>query len=102
MKFLFIISRWKKFWGVVEFKVKKFGSLSAVSRSVVIGKTQALREVDKILSFKSFKQVALTKREEQLKCNEDIKEKFAKEANDKQVLANPKESARTYLKVYIY
>ena len=79
--------------GKVDYRLKKYGSLPAVSRSIILQKSQDLRD-GKIPSFRGFKEAAEAKKELELKWRESTLEKFKKGADEKQELAQRNERKR--------
>ena len=70
----------ERFHGLVDYRLKKMGTLSSVSHSKILGKSETLRNQIEQPSFRSFK--------------EAVQAKFASGADEKQVQAQLKERKR--------
>ncbi|QQP38893.1 Hypothetical protein FKW44_019596 [Caligus rogercresseyi] len=79
--------------GKVDYRLKKLGTLNAVSRSIILQKSQELRN-GQVPSFRGFKAAAQAKREVELNWTERMKEKFERGAEEKQEMAQRKERRR--------
>ncbi|QQP49861.1 Hypothetical protein FKW44_010670 [Caligus rogercresseyi] len=79
--------------GKVDYRLKKLGTLNAVSRSIILQKSQELRN-GQVPSFRGFKAAAQAKREVELNWTERMKEKFERGAEEKQEMAQRKERKR--------
>ena len=79
--------------GLVDYRLKKLQTLQAVSRSMILGKAKDLRE-GKESNFRTFKKEVEAKRMLELKWQENMKEKFATGADEKQIVAQNKERKR--------
>ncbi|KAK5923233.1 hypothetical protein CgunFtcFv8_000222 [Champsocephalus gunnari] len=79
--------------GEVDYRLKKLGTLNAVSRSIILQKSQELRD-GQIPSFRGFKAAAQAKREVELNWSELMKAKFESGADQKQEMAQRKERKR--------
>ena len=79
--------------GKVDYRLKKYGTLPAVSRSIILQKCQSLREGE-IPSFRGFKQIAKSKMEFEAKWRESMRVKFNKGADEKQEMAQRNERKR--------
>ena len=79
--------------GTADFRLKKLGTLAAVSRSIVLDKTKDLR-AGSTSSMRSFKDAVKAKREVELKWSERMQKKLAEGADEKQVLAQRQERKR--------
>ena len=79
--------------GKVDYRLKKLRTLNAVSRSIILQKSQELR-AGQIPSFRGFKAAAQAKREVELKWSKDTREKFEKGSEQKQEMAQRNERKR--------
>ncbi|KAK5859359.1 hypothetical protein PBY51_020921 [Eleginops maclovinus] len=79
--------------GKVDYRLKKLGTLNAVSRSIILQKSQELRD-GQIPSFRGFKAAAQAKREVELNWSKLMKAKFESGADEKQEMAQRKERKR--------
>ena len=79
--------------GKVDYRLKKLRTLSAVSRSIILQKSQELR-AGQIPSFRGFRAAAQAKREVELNWSKDMKTKFQSGADQKQEMAQRKERKR--------
>ncbi|KAJ8395923.1 hypothetical protein AAFF_G00026310 [Aldrovandia affinis] len=79
--------------GKVDYRLRKLGTLNAVSRPIILQKSLELRG-GQISSFKGFKAAAQAKREVEHKWNKHMKKKFEKGAEQKQEMAQRKERKR--------
>ena len=79
--------------GTVDYRVHKLQTLGATSRSMSLAHSEELR-TGKKSSFRSFKEQVEKKRQLMLEWNENMKEKIAKGADIKQVVAQTKERKR--------
>ncbi|KAI9548371.1 hypothetical protein NQZ68_010593 [Dissostichus eleginoides] len=79
--------------GKVDYRLKKLGTLNAVSRSIILQKSQELRD-GQIPSFRGFKAAAQAKREVELNWSKLMKAKFESGADQKQEMAQRKERKR--------
>ncbi|KAI4829898.1 hypothetical protein KUCAC02_001558 [Chaenocephalus aceratus] len=79
--------------GKVDYRLKKLGTLNAVSRSIILQKSQELRD-GQIPSFRGFKAAAQAKREVELNWSKFMKAKFESGADQKQEMAQRKERKR--------
>ena len=83
----------ESFCGQVDYRAKKLRTLKAVSRSMVIEKAKALRQ-GCTTSIRYFKDAVKAKKEIELHWAKQMKEKFAKGADEKQIIAQRKEKKR--------
>ena len=79
--------------GKVDYRLKKLGTLTAVSRSIILQKCQELR-AGETPSFRGFKAAVQAKREVELKWAKQTQEKFEKGAEQKQEMAQRIERRR--------
>ena len=79
--------------GLVDYRLKKLQTLSAVSRSMILGRAKDLRE-GKVSKFRTFKKEVEAKRKLELEWQKNMKEKFAAGADEKQIVAQTKERKR--------
>ena len=79
--------------GTVDYRLPKLQKLSAVSRSMILGKTKELRKGD-LSSFRSFKKETEKRMNIELEWKKEMKAKFAAGADSKQVIAQTKERKR--------
>ena len=84
----------ERFCGLVDYRLKKMGTLSSVSRSMILGKSESLRSQDNQPSIRTFKEAVQAKKNVELRWNEGLREKFSAGADEKQVLAQQKEEKR--------
>ena len=82
--------------GMVDQRLKKFQTLPAVSRSMILSKSAELLE-GKETNFRSYRQELNKKRELELNWQEETKRKFANGAEEKQLVAQGKERKRLEL-----
>ena len=69
--------------GLVDYRVKKLKTVKAVSRSMILGKTQ--EKEGEVSSFRSFKKETQARRELDLQWSEQMKVKFQASADLKQI-----------------
>lgn len=79
--------------GKVDYRLHKLGSLSAVSRSIILQRTQQLRE-GHVPSFRGFKAAVKAKRELELVWSEKTQKTFQAGSTEKQELAQRVERKR--------
>ena len=79
--------------GKVDYRLKKYRTLSATSRSIILQKSKQLRE-GKTTSFRGFKDIAQAKKNLELEWLKSTKEKFEKGADQKQEVAQRMERKR--------
>ena len=79
--------------GLVDYRLKKLQTLQAVSRSMILGKAEDLRQ-GKVSKFRTFKKEVEAKRMLELQWQEKMKAKFATGADEKQIVAQAKERKR--------
>ena len=79
--------------GKVDYRLKKLGTLNAVSRSIILQRSEELR-AGKVPSFRGFKATVKEKREVELQWSKYTKEKFKKGSDEKQELAKRNERKR--------
>ena len=79
--------------GQVDYRLKKLGTLNAVSRSIILQKSQELRD-GQIPFFRGFKAAAQAKREVELNWSKLMKAKFEGGVDQKQEMAQRKERKR--------
>ena len=79
--------------GKVDQRLQKLGQLEAVSRSIILSKSAELRD-GKESNFRGFKAEVEKKKQLELEWKEKTKEKFAKGASEKQIVAQAKERKR--------
>ena len=77
----------------VDYRLKKYRTLSATSRSIILQKSKQLRE-GKTTSFRGFKDIAQAKKNLELEWLKSTKEKFEKGADQKQEVAQRMERKR--------
>eukprot|EP00058_Branchiostoma_floridae_P018115 XP_002603604.1 hypothetical protein BRAFLDRAFT_93148 [Branchiostoma floridae] len=79
--------------GKVDHRLKKLGTLNAVSRSIILQKSQELRH-GQVPSFRGFKAAVQAKREVELNWSRHTQEKFEMGAAQKQEMAQRNERKR--------
>ena len=79
--------------GKVDYRLKKLGTLNAVSRLVILQKSQELR-AGQVHSFRGFKAAAQAETEVELKWTRLMKEKFESGADQKHEMAQRQERKR--------
>ena len=79
--------------GLVDYRLQHLKHLEAVSRSIILKKTQSLRE-SKPANFRGFKEQLEKVKELKLKWSEAMKEKQMKGSDEKQEVAKQKEVKR--------
>ena len=79
--------------GKVDYRLRKLGTLDAVSRSIILQKSQQLR-AGQVPSFRGFKAAVQAKKEVELSWSKHMKEKFDKGAEQKQEMAQRNERKR--------
>ena len=79
--------------GLVDYRLQHLKHLEAVSRSIILKKTQSLRE-SKPANFRGFKEQLEKVKELKLKWSEAMKEKQIKGSDEKQEVAKQKEVKR--------
>lgn len=79
--------------GLVDHRLKKLRTLQAVSRSLILARADELRGGKKS-EFRGFKEECERKRQLELEWRQETKEKFAKGAEEKQIVAQAKERKR--------
>lgn len=79
--------------GSADYRLPKLKTLTAVSRSIILGKTAQLRAKSGT-SFRSFRKEAEKKVEVELKWSESMREKFARGLDEKMVVAQALERKR--------
>ena len=79
--------------GLVDYRLQHLKYLEAVSRSIILKKTQSLRE-SKPTDFRGFKEELEKVKELKLKWSKSMKEKQTKGSDEKQEVAKNKEVKR--------
>ncbi|KAJ8395920.1 hypothetical protein AAFF_G00026280 [Aldrovandia affinis] len=79
--------------GKVDYRLRKLGTLNAVSRSIILQKSQELRG-GQIPPFRGFKAASQAKREVELNWSKHMNEKFEKGAEQKQEMDQRKDRKR--------
>ena len=82
----------ERFCGKVDYRQNKLKKLTAISRSIILGKVKSADGEE--TNFRNFKQQTLARRELQLKWSDKMKEKFKAGADLKQISALQKEKKR--------
>ena len=73
--------------GLTDQRVKKLRTLPATSRSIILSKTELLRESQGKFEFRNFRQAVEAKREKEVEWNQRVAEKLKEEAARKQEAA---------------
>ena len=84
----------ERFCGKVDYRQNKLKKLAAISRSIVLGKADEAGGGQGEVSFRSFKERTLARRELELEWTEKMKEKFKAGADLKKINSLQKEKKR--------
>ena len=84
----------ERLMGKADYRLQKLQTLPAASRSIVLQKTRALREVSQGPGFRSFRKAVEMRREREIEWNTSVKEKFSTDAERKQEVALGQERKR--------
>ena len=84
----------ERLMGKADYRLQKFQTLPAASRSIVLQKTRALREASQGPGFRTFRKAVEMRREKELEWRESVKEKLSSDAEKKQEVALGQERKR--------
>ena len=73
--------------GLTDMRLKKYGDLAATSRSIVLGKTEHLRDQNQGESFRKYRQAAEEKRKLELDWSQKVKVNFKTDSEKKREVA---------------